>query len=242
MRYVFIGDGRLAKHLSAYFQMAGLDTVTWSRRGSVELSTLIKPNDIFCLTTEDSQLVEWSNKIQSEFPNHKIVHFSGSQVIDQVPSYHPLMTFSHTLYDFDTYKRIPFVGELGQPQLKGVFKGLKNPFTQIPAEKKGSYHAMVAMAANFPQLIWDEIATELQSQVQLDFSLLAPLLRQSLENSLQNPSTAPTGAIARKDLKTINRHLDAIDRNDLKGIYYSFLGLKRDLLFPQPKEVANDPN
>lgn len=244
MRFLFLGDGRLAKHLAAYLDFASIPHHTWSRRHTTELKSIIRDDDILCLTFADRDLEYWAAQMRKNFPQHTLVHFSGSLHIPGVLAYHPLMTFADQIYDQQTYENIPVVGEVGQPTFAQTFKGLPNPYFELAAEKKSVYHALVSMAANFPQLLWAEMAKELKSELNLDFSILAPLLRQSLENSLAAPLTAPTGPIIRKDYNSIHTHLDALDRRDLKSIYYAFLELKRELIFPTTvnPEIQNDAN
>ena len=239
MRFVFIGHGRLAQHFSTYLQNQGHQSLIWSRRSDSKLPDVIQTTDVLCLSMSDSDLPRWSEHLKELFPFNTIVHFSGALNLPGIFSFHPLVSFSHEFYNPEFYRTIPIVGVLGQPAFDEIFSGLENPYYEISADHKTMYHALVSMAANFPQLLWKEIAGELHQKLNLDFELLRPLLQKSLENSLRFPNTAPTGPIVRNDRHTIYKHLAVVDRQDLRHIYYSFLDLNKKISI-QPTEVNHD--
>lgn len=236
MRYLFLGDGRLSKHLSFYLNKEGAQTSVWSRRSEKDLASVVQEKDILCLGFADKDLSTWAINLRRLFPRHPIVHFSGSAQIPNTLSFHPMMSFGPELYSLSEYRQIPFIGSFGQSPLRDVFPKLKNSYFEISSEKRSHYHALISMAANFPQLLYRELSKELGPSTGLSFETLAPLLRRSLENSLIDPMHAPTGPIERGDHKTISKHLDSLDSPQLKNIYFAFLNLNRSLIHENLKE------
>ena len=54
----------------------------------------------------------------------------------------------------------------------------------------------------------------------ISFDLLKPLIKHTAEKNLnREPRKNLTGPAARRDLKTINEHLDLIDNKNYKKIY-----------------------
>jgi len=133
--YFLIGEGRVAKHFSYYFDLLGLSFRSWSRKkNSPDELDLSNVSHVLLLISDDA-LEPFFRQHKHLFKQKKVVHFSGCRSFDSIKSAHPLMSFGENLYDFDTYKNIPFVLEEGEC-LKEVLPGLENPSYFLSKEKK----------------------------------------------------------------------------------------------------------
>jgi predicted short-subunit dehydrogenase-like oxidoreductase (DUF2520 family) len=225
VRFVFFGHGRLARHLSFYLQtyLPGVPVLVASRRGA---EFQFQNNDRVFISVGDRDLpkthAQLRSHAQKESLHLEFAHGSGSVFIEDCPSYHPLMTFGHDLYEPSFYCRIPFICEQGHRGFQSFFTGLVNPTFEIPSEQKAHYHSLVAAAANLPQQIWKHVGSEWQSTLKLPFSCLEELLLQSVKNSMRDFMKAPTGALVRKDQPTIESHINHLKDHAVRTTYQVF--------------------
>jgi predicted short-subunit dehydrogenase-like oxidoreductase (DUF2520 family) len=117
----------------------------------------------------------------------------------------------------------------GQPlatdALRSLADALGGQAVTIDANAKPLYHAAAVMSANYITTLLDA-ALELYGQTGLDESAArqaaAPIIRATVSNVLENGTQASlTGPIARGDVETVRRHLDALDayNRELAGFY-----------------------
>jgi len=201
---IIIGHGRLAKHLIHWCGLLQKNVSIWNRNATAKPLNL-KNIDSIWLAISDSALVSfYEEALKPILSGQKVVHFSGTVHHPEMIAAHPLMTFSHELYDLATYNKIYF-GLTGADSLAEVLPGFTNPSFKVRAEDKPLYHALCVTAGNLPQLIWSE--TEAQFA------------------DLKIPKSAVTGPIVRKDTTTIAKNLSALEKVNLKlkNIYQSFL-------------------
>src|SRR5262245_43241087 len=110
---LLIGDGRLARHLSRYFQQLGLTHSSWSRRMAAScacrpLHELVQPGTRALLAISDSA-IEPFVKEHPELEKAVRIHFSGRLSTPLAHGAHPLFSFASTLYERELYERIPFI-------------------------------------------------------------------------------------------------------------------------------------
>src|SRR5690349_12686565 len=96
-----VGDGRVARHFTHYFNLLGLSVRGWSRRTSVAgpVETLAACQTVLLLI-RDSEILGFINA-WPDLQKKRLVHFSGGLVTDAVRGVHPLMAFGHELYLLD---------------------------------------------------------------------------------------------------------------------------------------------
>ena len=218
--YLIIGGGRLATHLSIYFNKISLPYYHWTRKSdNSTLSSYLKLSKKVLLAVADDAIDELSINFKSKM----IIHFSGAISTAFAESAHPLFTFGFDEYDKNTYESIPFITEKGRKSFKELFPELINPTFQIDKKDKILYHAWSSMAGNFSSILIMEYTKKL-IEIGLPPNLAKPYLTQMLHNSINN-QRALTGPIDRGDKKTIKKHLAAIDK-EFKEIYNSFVTLK----------------
>jgi hypothetical protein len=219
--YGLIGRGRVATHMARYLELETLPFVTW-RRG--ELS---RPEE--ALTGADTILLAISDGAIRPFlddhpglRNRPIVHFSGSMVVDDAHGLHPLMTFGPDLYDLETYRSIPFIGEKGGISFRELFPGLSNPSWPLDPKDKALYHALCVLAGNFTTLLWSKAFEGFEGRLGLPREALLPFMAQTCSNTSTTGRTALTGPMARGDIETVARDLRALEGDPYARVYRAF--------------------
>lgn len=213
--YLIVGGGRLATHLSHYFDLLDVSFYQWTRHNVHPLSIYLDVSEKVLLAVSDDAI----EPLTTTIPNNKKIHFSGALVSSHAESAHPLFTFGQDLYELGTYQSIPFVTEKGKSSFSDLFPELNNPSYEIDSKEKPLYHTWTSMAGNFSSVLIMEYAKNLKD-INLPPSIAKSFLIQVLENSLQN-SDALTGPIVRGDEKTIQKHLSLLDEEDAQ-IYHAF--------------------
>ncbi len=224
-RYLIIGGGRLAKHLSAYFDLLNINYLRWQRTFGIPLESELHKCGKILLAVSDNALAGLSAYINSLISSGQtIIHFSGALEIQKSESAHPLMTFSRQLYSEEFYKLIPFITVEGKKKFSELFPELPNPNYQIPAERKVYYHALCSMAGNFPAIIWKKTTEEFQNKLGLPAEAFYSYLTQTLNNFISDNESL-TGPFSRRDFSTIDLHREVLKNNELAGLYDSFYEL-----------------
>jgi predicted short-subunit dehydrogenase-like oxidoreductase (DUF2520 family) len=105
----------------------------------------------------------------------------------------------------------------GPPELErlALTLGLR-PFRVDPA-RRAEYHAAAAVASNHLVALLGHVQ-RLAADAGVPFEAFLPLVRRTLDNvDALGPSAALTGPVARGDLETVVRHIDAMppDERDL---------------------------
>lgn len=221
-KYLIIGDGRVARHISHYFNLIGVPHLNWHRKLSAPLSDFAMQTDKALILITDAQIANFV-KSQPSLANKTCIHFSGALRLDNVLGLHPLMPFASEMFDLETYKQIPFINEKGTPGLRELMPELSNPQFEIEPEKKSLYHAMCAVGCNFPVLLWQSVLKSFENELHLPKEVLKPCLDQILKNTFQNCENALTGPLSRGDTGTLIKHLDALSGRPEQNIYYAFL-------------------
>lgn len=223
-KYLVIGSGRMATHFCYYLQLLNLPWQQWSRKNNTvtELIEYNKTCSHVLLLINDHAIEPFINA-NSFLLTKCCIHFSGKLVVQNVFSTHPLMTFSHNLYNLDTYRSIPFILEQEGPNLIELLPELPNCEYKIPRSSKSLYHALIAMGNNFTTLLWQHVFQSLQDDLHLQPEIVYPILKQTITNLLQQPQDALTGPLIRGDQDTITAHLAALENNLYKEVYKAFI-------------------
>lgn len=233
--YLIIGDGRLARHLQAYFRFEALPYLTWSRTSQASpdspdsnLRSLAAKATHILLAISDSAIEPFLK--EHRFLQDKVcVHFSGALVTPLAASAHPLMTFSQLTssqgaYSHERYLEIPFVLEKGRGSLSNLLPGLKNPSFEIQRDDKVRYHALCVMSGNFTTLLWEKTFREF-AKLGLPKEVLFSYLNQITENLEASPAgtSVLTGPLVRGDQTTIEKHLAELGADPYADVYRSFV-------------------
>lgn len=222
--YAIIGNGRLARHLTHYFNLLEIPLLQWARSTHT-------PRDLKVTSAQASHiLLAISDKAIEPFiqehsflKNKTLIHFSGSLVSPLALGTHPLMTFANDLYELKTYTSIPFIYEENTTPWAELFPLLPNPHYSIPLSQKRFYHTLCVMSNNFTTLLWQKFYKELSQTLNLPIDTIHPFLKQTFNNLLTNPHSALTGPLARNDEVTISSNLKTLENDPFQNIYKAFL-------------------
>ena len=220
--------------MSHYFSLLGIRWYGWARNPRSGINSFTEPDprqrlhlalehSSHCLMLVSDRAVATLLNQYPELKDHQLIHCSGALTVPGVAGAHPLMTFGRQLYTLDQYQKIPFIVDSGE-DFKSLFPELPNPSYSLAPEHKALYHSLCVMAGNFAQILWEDIASQFNSQLNLPQELLFPYLQQILKNFELDPATALTGPLQRNDTGTIEKHIHALDGNQLEPIYRAFMG------------------
>jgi len=184
--------------------------------------------ELIFITTPDDAIAPVASEIQWH-RGQSVVHCSGALSTDilepakklgaQVGSFHPLQTFASVKQAVENIPGSTFAVEAEEPllsTLKDMATTLDGHWIELKANDKVAYHAAAVIACNYLVTLV-KLATDLwQSfnipQFQATQALL-PLIRGTIHNidTVGIPQCL-TGPIARGDIKTIKKHLDALQK------------------------------
>ena len=219
--YGLIGRGRVATHMARYLELEALPFVTWHR-------AMPSPPEAALASAETILLAISDNAIRPFLENHvelsrrPIVHFSGSLVVDGAHGLHPLMTFGPELYDLETYRSIPFIEERGGLTFRELFPRLSNLSWTLDPDDKTLYHALCVLAGNFTTLLWSKAFEDFERRLGLPREALLPFLDQTCRNTSTTGRMALTGPLARSDMETVTRDLQALEGDPYARVYRAF--------------------
>ncbi len=184
--------------------------------------------DLIFITTPDAAI----GAVASGVPwrrGQAVVHCSGVDSLDvleparkrgaMVGGFHPLQTFASVAQAVENIPGSTIAVEAEEPlltTLKGVAESLEGKWVVLKAGDKVLYHAAAVISCNYLVTLM-QMATDLWQTFGVDRAeatqALMPLLRGTLNNlekvGLPNCLTGP---VARGDLGTIRKHLEALER------------------------------
>ncbi len=183
--------------------------------------------DIVFVTTPDDDVSEVVADI-SWRPGQSVIHCSGVDSLDvlekaridgaQVGGFHPLQTFASILHAIENLPGSTFALEAQEPlldQLKKMARSLDGNIVVLGPGQKALYHAAAVMACNYTVTLM-KMATDLWKTFGVSpdeaTKALLPLLKGTL-NNIENVGLPGclTGPIARGDIGTILKHLEALN-------------------------------
>jgi len=195
------------------------------------------------ITTPDDAIAKVAAEVQWHEKQH-VVHCSGAHSVDileparqygaSTGCFHPLQTFASVEQAIDNVPGSTFALEAEEPLLtilKDMATALEGDVVVLKAGDKVLYHAAAVFACNYLVTLV-KLATDLWRTFGVPpaqaTKALMPLLQGTLSN-IENVGlpNCLTGPIARGDLGTIGRHLDALEKGNqsVLGIYKE-LGLQ----------------
>ncbi len=219
--YLLIGKGRLATHLAYYFKQLSVPYLQWWRGCEKSLRSQMLLVDKILVLISDDAIEEFIQANRLPNKSQVWIHCSGSLTTPLAESAHPLMTFSDSLYNLDTYRSLLFVTESGRASFRELFPTLPNPHVSIPSHRKQFYHAWCSMAGNFTTILWQEFFSRLEQEFKISRTLTYPYLNQITKN-LQLSDSPLTGPLARGDMNTVNLQQESLKDDDFHSIYKAF--------------------
>lgn len=223
-RYLIIGSGRLAQHISHYLYLNNLKFSNWfrSKHNFNQLKKFVESNDIIILAISDDAIENFINQ-NPIITNKILIHCSGCLSFENAIGIHPLMSFGNELYDYNTYKNISFIIDFKLDDFREMFPVFKNQVYVISRDKKAYYHALCVMSGNFTTILWSKLFKELESKFNIPKEAAFSYLSSIVNNLLLDHKNSLTGPIARGDEKTIKLNLAALKEDNFFSIYQAFV-------------------
>jgi len=184
--------------------------------------------ELIFITTPDDTIVSVVSEIQWH-RGQSVVHCSGALSTDilesakkpgaQVGAFHPLQTFAGVKQAIENIPGSTFAVEAEEPllsTLKDIATALDGHWIELKANDKVAYHAAAVIACNYLVTLV-KLATDLWQSFNIPQSqatqALLPLIRGTIHNidTVGIPQCL-TGPIARGDIETIKKHLDALQK------------------------------
>jgi len=182
--------------------------------------------ELIFITTPDDAIASVVSEVNWH-PGQSVVHCSGADSTDilqsakeagaKVGAFHPLQTFASPRQAMENIPGSTFALEAEEPllgTLKNMAAALDGNWVELKAKDKVLYHAAAVFACNY-MVTLVKLATDLWQTFDVPqekaTKALVPLLRGTLHNieTIGIPQCL-TGPIARGDIGTINKHLDAL--------------------------------
>jgi hypothetical protein len=232
--YLVVGDGRTSSHLQIYFQRLGISFSTFarSRNSAAEWAAATARATHVLLLIKDDQ-IDVFFRARPELKTKCCVHFSGALVHPEIPSAHPLMTFTHLPLPDELLDQMVFTIEQEGPAFAELLPGVPNAHVRVPRAQKARYHAWCVISGNFTTLLWEATAREFANGLGLDPQILVPYFTAQARNisaHLSSHQSSPesattsclTGPFARRDLQTIEKHEAALSGHPFQSVYSAF--------------------
>jgi predicted short-subunit dehydrogenase-like oxidoreductase (DUF2520 family) len=231
-RFVFIGAGNLATHLSAEFQKKGFFIEQVYSRSKKSAAMLARKLDTKYTTSvaeilpgADGYFVALKDdafeKVLPEikFQNKLLVHCSGSLPLSCLKDFssntgvfYPLQTFSkNRQVDFSN---IPVFIEANSPEnekkLIEIAEQISGRVAVIDSQKRLNLHIAAVFACNFVNHFYT-IAGEVLKSKEIPFNVLKPLIQETAGKVQEmEPASAQTGPAVRFDENVIAKHLEEL--------------------------------
>lgn len=238
VQVVFLGFGNLNFHLSQALHASGkVSVLQIYNRSPVKLpkelanipftSTLsyLVDADIYIVGIPDDAIADFSALLP--FKNKLVVHTSGAVSMNKLHIknrrgvFYPLQSFSKARNVL--FSKIPILVEAENESdlalLKNLGKTISENISEISSEKRMKLHLAAVFVNNFTNYLY-QISSDILKKEDLPFELLKPLIQETVEKlDHLSPLEAQTGPAKRKDLKSIQKHLDLLDSGVEKEIY-----------------------
>jgi predicted short-subunit dehydrogenase-like oxidoreductase (DUF2520 family) len=214
---LLIGRGNVATHLYNAFLNAENITVTQISSRNLDV---IPEAAITIIAVSDDAIALVSSKIKNAF----VVHTSGGCAMNELKNsknkgvFYMLQTFSKEK-EVD-FSEVPFcieaADEKDQKLLEKVAKTIGKKVYTINSEQRKAIHIAAVFVNNFTNHLY-KIGKDLCEEHGIPFEVLHPLIKETASKiELLSPEKAQTGPAIRNDKKTINNHLDLLNKAQQK--------------------------
>ena len=159
-------------------------------------------------------------------PGALVVHLAGARGLDAltplaarrpdvvVGALHPLQTL--TGFDGDALDGA-WAAVAGPPAVRHLARELGLAPFPIADDQRAAYHAAAAVASNHLVALLGQ-AERLADAAGVPLAAFEPLVRATVDHVFRDgPAGALTGPVARGDVATVHRHLDAIDDEERRA-------------------------
>lgn len=238
IKVTLLGAGNVGFHLyKAMHKIEDIRLIQWYNRSlevllpfreqiaiTDDLSKL-EEADIYLIAVADDAIPAISQSLENK--KGVVAHTAGSVPMNTLENhlafgvFYPLQTFSkNKTVDFST---IPLCLEANTKATEKVLfdlaKTLGAPLHLISSEQRKVLHVAAVFVNNFSNHLF-AIGEELCEKNQLPFSILQPLIDETIDKlKYLSPKEAQTGPALRKDQKTLDRHLNYLEKEGHQQLY-----------------------
>ncbi len=234
---VILGTGNVAHHLFQFcfsssearvIQVFGRNTSA-IKKFEARVATTVFPEeimdaDLYLIAVSDAAIAEVSALLKTK--KGLVAHTSGSLSLDLLQSnrksvFYPLQTFTEN--KSLNFTSLPICLEAENERdyelLGRLASSLSNNVYRITTPQRRSLHLAAVFANNFTNHLY-QIAEEICNSEGVTFEMLHPLIAETADKiRFLPPKNAQTGPARRKDLITLQRHLDMLQDPEHRKIY-----------------------
>ena len=236
-KIVLLGAGHLAFHF--YEQLSAspkINLIQWYNRSIQKIDfakkqlkitnriTELQDADLYLICVKDDAIEKLSCKINT---NSLVVHCSGGTPIDRLQGtfrkgvFYPLQSF--TKDRSISFDQLPFCIEAKEQKDRQLLSKLAQYLGGVPhivnTEKRAYVHMIAVWINNFSNHMF-HIGNSLSHKNQIPFEIFYPLIKETYQKALiMGTKNAQTGPALRRDQKTIDKHLDLLEEQDIKKLY-----------------------
>ena len=214
---LIIGKGNVGTHL--YKAFVNVDKITVTHISSRNLTQIPKAA-VTIIAVSDDAITDVSSKIKNSF----VVHTSGSVSMNDLKNkgnkgvFYMLQTFSKNK-EVD-FSEIPFCieakNESDYNTLEKLAKSIGKNVYQINSKQRKALHVAAVFVNNFSNHLY-KIGNDICKEHNVPFEVLQPLIKETAAKvATLSPEKAQTGPAVRNDKKTINNHLDLLNKQQQK--------------------------
>lgn len=218
--YGITGNGRASSHLQAYFRLLNIPYKLWHRRSGLRPEAVLRGCSTVFILLSDAAITPFISA--NPFLKGKtLIHFSGSLDVKGAFAMHPFMPLAGRTLTLAEYLRIPFALDEGV-SLKELVPEFGNPVFGIKKGEKRLYHALCALGANLPAMLWRKSLEGLNGGLGVPRPLVQRYFQASLDNFKKDPRRALSGPISRGDKRTVRSDIKALGKDPFAEVYSVF--------------------
>lgn len=210
---LIVGKGNVATHL--YDAFLKVDTITVTQINSRKLENISKA-DVTIIAVSDDAIAEVSSKINNAF----VIHTSGASSIRELKNttnkgvFYMLQSFSKEK-EVD-FSKIPFCLEAENEEDKQLLitlaKSIGEEIYTVNSKQRKALHVAAVFVNNFTNHLY-KIGNDICKEQKVPFKILQPLIKETVAKiETLSPEKAQTGPAIRNDKKTIENHLDLLNK------------------------------
>lgn len=232
---VIIGAGNVASHLYLSFskeediEVVQVYNRTPDRLSFVEDPTKrltdlkeIKKADLYVLAVKDEAITEVASELKDK--DAMVVHTSGSVPMESLNNFsnfgvfYPLQSFSKNREV--NFREVPLCLEANSEEnlkfLKKVAGKLSDSVFEVDSKQRRALHLSAVFVNNFTNHLY-ALAADYCKENELPFKILQPLIKETAAKiETLTPFSAQTGPALRNDNKTIEAHLEMLNKEQQK--------------------------
>jgi predicted short-subunit dehydrogenase-like oxidoreductase (DUF2520 family) len=218
--YGIAGNGRASTHLQAYFRLLKVPYKLWYRLSGLKPETALAGCSVVFVLLKDEAIAPFISA--NPFLKSKtLIHFSGSLDVKGAYTMHPFMPLCESPLSLAEYRRLPFALDTGV-SLKRLVPEFSNPVIRIKKGEKKLYHALCALGANLPVILWQKAMRDLNEKFGIPRVQIQAYFQASLDNFGKDPARALSGPISRRDARTVAADIKALGKDSYGEIYSAF--------------------